>query len=149
MALGVLNDTQMAAVAFVIEKSKKASERLYPSLKDRVTRLGYTEKDLDRYFYKKKHFKTRFSNFPPKIDIHTQRVGSLWNIFAFQFLIYSTLQWVRREAPIIIHVRLDFVLKFLVKDTHYRSRFETGTSGGSTDLRARSSWEVFSTLYIL
>lgn len=53
-----------------------------------------------------------------------------------------TLQWVRSAAPIIIHINLDKVLRFLVKDAHYRNQFETGTSGGSTDLVARRSWEV-------
>ena len=59
-----------------------------------------------------------------------------------QCLIFRTLQWVRSAAPIIIHVNLDRVLKFLVDDTHYRNRFETGTSGGSMDIVARKSWEV-------
>lgn len=48
----------------------------------------------------------------------------------------------RSAAPIIIHINLDKVLKFLVEDSHYRNQFETGTSGGSTDLAARTSWEV-------
>ena len=34
------------------------------------------------------------------------------------------------------------MLKFLVDDTHYRNRFETGTSGGSTDIVAKKSLEV-------
>ena len=34
------------------------------------------------------------------------------------------------------------MLKFLVEDTHYRNRFETGTSGGSNYMAARKSWEV-------
>ena len=38
--------------------------------------------------------------------------------------------------------QLDRVSKFLVDDTHYRNRFETGTSGGSTDIVARKSLEV-------
>ena len=59
-----------------------------------------------------------------------------------QCLIFRTLQWVCSAAPIIIHVNLDRVLKFLVDDTHYRNRFETGTSGGSTDIVARKSLEV-------
>ena len=67
---------------------------------------------------------------------------------SFSFLIHRTLQWVRSTSPIIIHINLDKVLKFLVKDTHYRNRFETGTSGGSTDKVARKSWEV-SSVYIV
>lgn len=63
-------------------------------------------------------------------------------LFLHAGLFDRTLQWVSSAAPIIIHISLDKVLKFLVKDTHYRNQFETGTSGGSTDLKARRSWEV-------
>ena len=63
-------------------------------------------------------------------------------LFTVYCLFLRTLQWVRSAAPIIIHINLDKVLQFLVKDTHYRNQFETGTSGGSTDLKARRSWEV-------
>ena len=55
---------------------------------------------------------------------------------------YRTLLWVKLSAPIIIHVHLDRVLGFLVKDTHYRNLFETLTGSGSTDQHARASWEV-------
>ncbi|KAL5470702.1 hypothetical protein EMCRGX_G028707 [Ephydatia muelleri] len=63
--------------------------------------------------------------------------------------VQRTLHWVRNEAPIIIHIRLERVLGFLVKDTHYRNQFETRTSGGSTDLSARGSWEdnIFNKIY--
>jgi len=57
---------------------------------------------------------------------------------------FRTLQWVRQDAPIIIHVNLDRALRFLVEDTHYRNLFEVGTGGGSTDFSARKSWEVIS-----
>jgi hypothetical protein len=108
MALSVLNETQARAVEYVIQQSKSDSERIYSSLKAKVERLGYTEKDLER-----------------------------------------VLLWVRHEAPIIIHVKLDSVLHYLVKDTHYRNQFETHTSGGCTDLRIRSSWEdrIFNKIY--
>ena len=59
-----------------------------------------------------------------------------------QCLIFRTLQWVCSVAPIIIHINLERVLKFLVDDTHYWNRLETGTSGGSTDIVARKSLEV-------
>ena len=61
---------------------------------------------------------------------------------SFFVAFYRTLQWVRGASPIIIHINLDKVLKFLVEDTHYRNQFETGTSGGSMDIQARKSWEV-------
>lgn len=48
MALSVLNDTQVRAVEYVIQQSKRDSEHSYPALKAKVMRLGYTEKDLER-----------------------------------------------------------------------------------------------------
>jgi len=59
----------------------------------------------------------------------------------------KTLQWVRSASPIIIHINLDKVLKFLVEDTNYRNRFET--SSGSTYMEARKSWEdrIFNKAY--
>ena len=68
--------------------------------------------------------------------------SSLNALDSFSPFLHRTLQWVRSASPIIIHINLDKVLKFLVEDTHYRNRFETGTSGGSTDKVARKSWEV-------
>ena len=59
-----------------------------------------------------------------------------------QCLIFTTLQWVCSAAPIIILINLERVLRFLVDDTHYRTRLETGTSGGSTDIVAKKSLEV-------
>ena len=64
-------------------------------------------------------------------------------------LLHRTLQWVRSASPIIIHINLDRVLQFLVEDTHYRNRFETGTSGGSIDMEARKSWEVRSVTIVI
>ena len=52
------------------------------------------------------------------------------------------MQWIRQDAPIIIHVNLNNVLWFLVKDTHYRNLFEIHTSRESADLSERKSWEV-------
>ena len=62
--------------------------------------------------------------------------------FTLPIYYFRTLQWIRRDAPIIIHLKLDRVLKFLVDDTHYRNLFETHTGSGSLDKTARSSWEV-------
>ena len=48
MALSVLNDTQARAVEYVIQQSKMDSEHKHSSLKAKVERLGYTERDLER-----------------------------------------------------------------------------------------------------
>ena len=47
MALSVLNETQMAAVEYVMKRSKDESEHVYSDLKSKVLALGYTEKDLE------------------------------------------------------------------------------------------------------
>ncbi|XP_078367212.1 uncharacterized protein LOC144651186 isoform X2 [Oculina patagonica] len=107
-SVAILNDTQRAALQYVITRSAQDSKSVASKLLARVQRLGYSENDLKR-----------------------------------------TLQWIRSASPIIIHINLDKVLKFLVEDTHYRNRFETGTSGGSTDKVARKSWEdrIFNNAY--
>ena len=48
MALSVLNETQMAAVEYVMERSKVDSECVYTDLKSKVLSLGYSERDLAR-----------------------------------------------------------------------------------------------------
>ncbi|KAL9974559.1 hypothetical protein ACROYT_G011609 [Oculina patagonica] len=109
-SVAILNETQRAALQYVITCSAQDSKSVASDLHARVQRLGYSESDLKR-----------------------------------------TLQWVRSASPIIIHINLDKVLKFLVEDTHYRNRFETGTGelGGSTDMVARKSWEdrIFNNAY--
>jgi len=44
-----------------------------------------------------------------------------------------TLEWVREQAPLIIHINLDKCGGLVVQDTHYRNLFEVNLSGGSTD----------------
>ena len=48
MALAVLNDTQSAAVEYVINQSKASSDRVHSALLKKVCRLGYTEDDMER-----------------------------------------------------------------------------------------------------
>eukprot|EP00656_Telonema_subtile_P012648 TRINITY_DN16381_c0_g2_i2.p1 TRINITY_DN16381_c0_g2~~TRINITY_DN16381_c0_g2_i2.p1 ORF type:complete len:490 (+),score=117.47 TRINITY_DN16381_c0_g2_i2:181-1650(+) len=59
------------------------------------------------------------------------------------------MDYVREEAPIIIHFHVDRCLDFLMKDTHYRNQFETGTSSGSLSRDSRTAWEnsLFSNAY--
>ncbi|KAJ4452535.1 putative Calcium-dependent protein kinase 15 [Paratrimastix pyriformis] len=60
-----------------------------------------------------------------------------------------TLQYIRDEAPIIIHFNPEKVLKFFVKDTHYRNLFETRHGGGCESLPTRMGWEdkIFNRIY--
>ncbi|GAB5368963.1 hypothetical protein AAMO2058_001364400 [Amorphochlora amoebiformis] len=53
----------------------------------------------------------------------------------------AVCRYIRNDAPIIIHFKMNKVMKFFVKDTHYRNLFEIGTGGGSTDKKARGGWE--------
>lgn len=53
----------------------------------------------------------------------------------------ATLRYIRDEAPIIVHVNLDKVMGFFVKDTDYRNQFETATSGGTLSRTTREGWE--------
>ena len=45
----------------------------------------------------------------------------------------AVLGWVQDLAPVIIHVNLDTVGRFLESDEYYRSQFETKTSCGWLD----------------
>lgn len=55
--------------------------------------------------------------------------------------LWHTLTWIRDSAPIIVHVMLDRVGKFLETDTHYRNQFETNTSSGTLSHSIRMAWE--------
>jgi hypothetical protein len=52
-----------------------------------------------------------------------------------------TFDWIQNRAPLIIHVCLPKVLELLYHDTHFRSQFETGTSGGAFSPVGRRRWE--------
>mmetsp|Transcript_22777 Transcript_22777/g.43783 ORF Transcript_22777/g.43783 Transcript_22777/m.43783 type:complete len:601 (-) Transcript_22777:36-1838(-) len=53
----------------------------------------------------------------------------------------KVLDYVRNEAPIIVHIDLESRLEKLRADTHYRNQFETGTTCGSNNLEKRKAWE--------
>lgn len=50
------------------------------------------------------------------------------------------LAYIAQEAPIIIHLT-EQTLEKLLADTHFRSLFETNTSGGSNSIPGRETWE--------
>lgn len=75
---------------------------------------------------------------------HNQAIGQLKKRvkclgFAMSAL-DECLAYIRDEAPIIIHLT-EATLEKLVKDTHYRSLFETKTSGGQKSIAMRETWE--------
>ena len=49
--------------------------------------------------------------------------------------------YVENYAPIIIHIHISRHMEFFVKDTHYRSQFETNKSSGSLSRSSRTTWE--------
>ncbi|CAK0852885.1 unnamed protein product [Prorocentrum cordatum] len=53
------------------------------------------------------------------------------------------LDWVQDLAPMVIHVKLDDVGRFMETDEYYRSQFETKTSNGANDPQnlTRQGWE--------
>jgi len=55
--------------------------------------------------------------------------------------LWMTLAWIREMAPIIVHIDLQKMLRFLESDTHYRNQFETATSGGLLKPAVREKWE--------
>jgi len=59
------------------------------------------------------------------------------------------LEYIKDEAPIIVHIDLEKRIDRLAQDTHYRNQFETKLTCGSSNLEARSSWEdrLFQNVY--
>ncbi|CAE7205062.1 ANK2 [Symbiodinium sp. CCMP2456] len=55
----------------------------------------------------------------------------------------AVLSWIQDLAPVIIHVNIDTVGRFLESDEYYRSQFETKTSYGAIDEgnQTRIAWE--------
>jgi hypothetical protein len=53
------------------------------------------------------------------------------------------------NAPITINFYPSNIARLLLKDTHYRNLFETGTSGGNKSLVSRKTWEntMFNNIY--
>jgi len=68
----------------------------------------------------------------PALREHVGRKG--WNGLS------HCLEYIRTDAPIVIHFP-ETLLETLCHDTHYRSLFETNTSGGTRDKRQRARWE--------
>lgn len=49
--------------------------------------------------------------------------------------------YIENYAPIIIHIHISKHMEFFIKDTHYRSQFETNKSSGSLSRTSRTQWE--------
>lgn len=50
-SFAILNDTQQAALQYVISRSAQDSKKVSSGLLARVQRLGYSEHDLNRYVH--------------------------------------------------------------------------------------------------
>lgn len=57
--------------------------------------------------------------------------------------------YIENYAPIIIHIHISKHMQFFIKDTHYRSQFETNKSSGSLSRPSRVGWEdrMFDKMY--
>lgn len=55
--------------------------------------------------------------------------------------LWTTLAFIREQAPIVIQIHLNKLMKFFEEDTHYRNQFETGTSHGTLSSSTRQGWE--------
>ena len=67
-----------------------------------------------------------------------QRIGKL----GYSIEDLNNLQYyIENYAPIIIHCHVAKHMQFFVKDTHYRSQFETNKSSGSLSRASRTTWE--------
>lgn len=53
----------------------------------------------------------------------------------------NLLFYIENHAPIIIHIHVLKHMEFFIKDTHYRSQFETNKSSGSLSRQSRTEWE--------
>eukprot|EP00440_Ansanella_granifera_P069575 gb/GFBE01075487.1/.p1 GENE.gb/GFBE01075487.1/~~gb/GFBE01075487.1/.p1 ORF type:complete len:517 (+),score=84.92 gb/GFBE01075487.1/:1-1551(+) len=53
----------------------------------------------------------------------------------------EVLDYIKNDAPILIHVDLESRISRMKEDTHYRNQFETGCSRGSRNLSCRKEWE--------
>lgn len=71
----------------------------------------------------------------PKVKSRAKRLG-----FS-EIDVDTVLEWIREDAPIIIHIDLARHASQLANDTHYRNQFETFSSGGTFDPRKRIQWE--------
>ncbi len=61
----------------------------------------------------------------------------------------ACLRYLRDDAPLIIHISMAKMQRFLTSDTHYRNQFETGTSAGTLSRVSRTDWEdrLFKSMY--
>jgi hypothetical protein len=55
--------------------------------------------------------------------------------------LFCVLQYIRDIAPVIIHVHMDRLIDFFLKDSRYRNLFEVGKGNGSNNQTVRASWE--------
>jgi hypothetical protein len=61
-------------------------------------------------------------------------------VFGFGGSVHACASF-RETAQIIIHVHLDRLIDFFLKDTHYRNQFETKRSCGLLSETSRIEWE--------
>ncbi|CAK0827269.1 unnamed protein product, partial [Prorocentrum cordatum] len=132
-----LRPSQRLAVRHIRNLARESHAKALPELKNRVTRLGFTEVDVNH--------RTRVAEGSLQRGAVRARPGAL----SAEVDLHMALAWVRELAPMIVHVNLEKLGEFLLKDSHYRNQFETNSSGGLLKPAARVKWErgLFGTAY--
>ena len=62
--------------------------------------------------------------------------------YIFCYTNYRAVEYVQKEAPIILHFKPVASLNGLAKDGKYKNFMETGFTNGSSDKDWRTFWEV-------
>ena len=61
----------------------------------------------------------------------------------------QTIDYIKKRMPLIVHINLDKVMNFFLKDNYLRNLFETDRIGGYNNISARKQWEntLFNSIY--
>lgn len=95
--------------------------------------LTEAQKEAIKYVVKKSKAKSKAQY--PALKKRTIRYG--WK----EDDLKRVIQYVRDEAPIIIHVHIEQLIHYFLNDTHYRNQFETNRSCGYLSHSTRMQWE--------
>lgn len=112
------------------ECRKNAMKALVFDEKTRMTRL-----QMDAMIYMHNKSEKEHNNVKNTVQQRIKKLGySIEDLNNLQF-------YIENYAPIIIHCHVSKHMQFFIKDTHYRSQFETNKSSGSLSRSSRINWE--------
>lgn len=112
------------------ECRKNAMKALVFDEKTRMTRL-----QMDAMIYMHNKSEKEHNTVKNTVQQRIKKLGySIEDLNNLQF-------YIENYAPIIIHCHVSKHMQFFIKDTHYRSQFETNKSSGSLSRSSRINWE--------